>query len=98
MVESNFHVVDINYLDVVDEKEEQATPNVKEVFLNSPWYTDLIYDLHNLQDPPSLTKTRARFIKLKALKYCILDNGLYWKDHGGILLNLLLKDEADKVL
>jgi hypothetical protein len=98
MDESNFHALDINFLAAVDEQEEQETPNVKEVFLNSPWYADLIFVLHNLQAPPGLTKTKARFIKLKALKYCILDENLYWKDPGGILLNFLLKDEADKVL
>jgi hypothetical protein len=54
--------------------------------------------LHNLQAPPGLTKTKARFLKLKALKYCILDGNLYWKDVGGIFLNCLLKDEADKAL
>jgi hypothetical protein len=54
--------------------------------------------LHNLQAPPSLTKTKARFIKLKALKYCILNGDVYWKDVGGILLNFLLKYEVDKAL
>jgi hypothetical protein len=45
-----------------------------------------------------LTKTKARFLKLKALKFCILEGNLYWKDLRGILLNCLLKYEADKVL
>ena len=54
--------------------------------------------LHNLQAPPSLTKTKAIFIKLKELKFCILEANLYWKDPGGIFLNFLLKDEANKVL
>jgi hypothetical protein len=54
--------------------------------------------LHHLQSPPSLTKTKARFLKLKELKFFILEGNLYWKDPGGILLNYLLKDEADKVL
>jgi hypothetical protein len=98
MVESNFHALDINVLDAADEKEEKATQNVKEVFLNSPWYADIIFVLHNLQAPPSLTKTKAKFIKLKALKYFILDGYLYWKDHGGIFLNFLLKDQVDGVL
>jgi hypothetical protein len=98
MVESNFHALDINFLTAVDEQREQATPSMREVFLNSPWYADLIFVLHNLQAPPSLTKTKARFLKLKALKFCILEGNLYWKDPGGILLNCLLKDEADKVL
>ena len=98
MVESNFHALDINFLATVDEQGEHATPSMKEVFLNSPWYTDLIFVLHNLQAPPGLTKTKARFLKLKALKFCILEGNLYWKDPRGILLNCLLKDEADKVL
>jgi hypothetical protein len=91
MVESNFHALDINFLAAVDEQGEQATPNMKEVFLKSPWYANLIFVLHNLQAPTGLTKTKARFLTLKALKFCILEGNLYWKDHGGILLNCLLK-------
>jgi hypothetical protein len=75
-----------------------VTPHVKEVFSNSSWYVDLIFVFHNLQAPPSLTKTKARLLKLKSLKYCILDGNIYWKDVGGILLNCLLKDDADKTL
>jgi hypothetical protein len=77
MVESNFHALDINFLAPVDEQGDQVTPYVKEVFSNSPWYTDLIFVLQNLQSPPGLTKTKARFLKLKALKYCILYGNLY---------------------
>jgi len=98
MDESNFHALVINFFAAVNEQEEQATPNIKEVFLKSPWYTYLIFVLHNLQAPPGLTKNKARFLKLKALKFCILEGNLYWKDPGGILLNCLLKDEFDKVL
>jgi hypothetical protein len=98
MVESNFHAPDNNFLAAVDEQGEMATPSVREVFFNSPWYADLIFFFKNLQAPPGLTKTKARFLKLKALKYCILEGNLYWKDPGGILLNCLLKDEDDKVL
>jgi hypothetical protein len=98
MVESNFHALDINFLAAVDGLKEQATPNVKEVFLNSPWYADLIFVFQNLQAPLGLTKTKARFIKLKALKFCILEGNLYWKDPGGIFLNCLLKDKVDKFL
>ena len=32
------------------------------------------------------------------MKYCIMDNALFWKDNGGILLNCLLKDEAHKFM
>jgi hypothetical protein len=95
MAESNFYALDINFLVVVDEHCEKVTPSVKEVFLNSPWYAELIFFLHNLQAPPGLTKTKARFLKLKALKFFILEGNLYWKDPGGILLNYFLKDEDD---
>jgi hypothetical protein len=98
MAESNFQALDINFLAAADEQGEMVTPSVREVFLNSPWYADLIFVLQNLQAPPSLTKTKARFLKLKSLKFCILEGNLYWKDPVGILLNCLLKDEADKVL
>jgi hypothetical protein len=59
MAESNFHALDINFLDVADEQGEMATPNVRELFLKSPWYADLIFILKNLQAPPGLTKTKA---------------------------------------
>lgn len=35
---------------------------------------------------------------MKSMKYCVIGNTLFWKDNGGILLNYLLKDEADKVM
>ena len=35
---------------------------------------------------------------MKSLKFCIVDNALFWRNHEGILLNCLLKEESDKVL
>ena len=35
---------------------------------------------------------------MKSLKFCILDNALFWKDHEGILLNYLIEDEAKQFL
>ena len=35
---------------------------------------------------------------MKALKFCIIENVLFWKNHEGILLNCLTQDETDKVL
>jgi hypothetical protein len=77
MAESNFHALDIKFLVAVDEQGEKATPHVKEVFSNSPWDAYLIFVLHHLQAPPSLKKTKAIFLKLKALKYFILNGNLY---------------------
>ena len=35
---------------------------------------------------------------MKSMKYCIIDDALFWKDNGGILLNFLLKYEVDKFI
>ena len=59
MVESNFNALDINFVFTLDDQEEQATPQLDEAFMNSPWYADLIFVLFNLNAPPGLTKTIA---------------------------------------
>ena len=67
-------------------------------FLDSPWYVDIIFILQNLQAPPGLSRTKNRFLKMKASKFVILDNILFWKNDEGILLNSLLKEEANNAL
>lgn len=66
------------------------------MFALSPWYSDIIYVLKNLSPPPGMTRNKARTLKLKAAKFCILNSALYWKDPGGILLNRLVEEEAKK--
>eukprot|EP00253_Pinus_taeda_P032073 PITA_32073 len=45
-----------------------------------------------------MTKNKGRSLKLKATKFCILNNALYWKDPGGALPNYLVEDEAQQVM
>lgn len=45
-----------------------------------------------------MSKANRRSLKLKASKYCIMDNALYWKDPGGLLLNCLIEDESKEVI
>ena len=68
-----------------------VTPEISEAFSDSPWYADIIFLLLNLQAPPGLSRTIARFLKIQVVRFCILDNVLFWRDHSGILLNCLLK-------
>lgn len=35
---------------------------------------------------------------MKSVIYCIINNALFWKGISGIILNCLLKDEADKIM
>jgi len=95
MAESNLHALDINLIAIMsDENEEGSSILVSEIFTLSPWYSDIIYVLQNLSPPPDMTRNKARNLKLKAAKFCILNSALYWKDPGGILLNCLVEEEA----
>eukprot|EP00253_Pinus_taeda_P024315 PITA_24315 len=98
MAESNRQALDINFISALDDQEEMENPQISEPFIDSPWYADIIFVLLNLQAPLGLSRTKARFLKMKSMKYCIIDNALFCKDNGGILLNYLLKDEADIVM
>ena len=95
MDETNFQVVDINEL---DNEQEMATPQINQAFLQSPWYADICFVLLNLQASLGFSRTKKRFLKMKASKFCIIDNVLCWKNHEGIFLNCLTLDETDNVL
>ena len=95
MNKTNFQALYINEL---GNEQEMETPQISQAFLESPWYSAICYVLLNLQAAPGLSKTKKRFLKMKASKFCILDGALFWKNHEGVLLNCLIKDEIDKVL
>lgn len=99
MAESNLHVLDINLIATMsDENEQGLSIQVAETFVLSPWYSDIIYVLQNLSSPPSMARNKARTLKLKAAKFCILNSALYWKDPGGILLHYLVEEEVNQVM
>jgi hypothetical protein len=54
--------------------------------------------LRNLQAHLGLSKTKSRFLNIKAVKFCILDNSLYWKYPKGILLSCLLEDDVKQAI
>jgi len=95
MSETNFQALDINEL---DNEQELATPKINEAFLLSPWYADIYFILLNLHAPLGLSRTKKRFLKIKASKFCVLDSALFWKNHEGILLNCLTMNETDNVM
>lgn len=45
-----------------------------------------------------MDKSKVRSFKLKAIKYCILYQSLFWKDPGWILLNCVEVDEAQIIM
>ena len=66
--------------------------------MDSPWYGKIVYFQLHLQCPPDLNKSEYRSLKLKSLKYVLVDQVLYWKDLGDILLKCLDKPEAEVVI
>jgi len=95
MSETNFQALDINQL---ESEPELVTPQINETFLQSPWNADICFILLNLSAPPGLSRTKKRFLKMKALKFCVLDGALFWKNHEGILLNCLTMNEANNIM
>jgi hypothetical protein len=43
-------------------------------------------------------KSKARSLKLKAVRYCLIGQVLYWRDPLGMLLRCLNPTEAQKVM
>ena len=78
-----------------------STKHDKEEIYNKyivyPWYGKIFYFMLYLQCPPNLNKSEYRSLKLKALKYVLIDQILYWKHLGGILFKCLDRSEADVV-
>jgi len=95
MSQTNFQALDINQL---DSEPELVTPQISEIFLQCPWYTDICFVFLNLCAPPRLSRTKKRFLKLKALKFCVIDGALFWKNHEGILLNCITMNETNNVM
>ena len=71
MTDSHCDCLQLNFLSCQSGQEEVKV-QVKPEFLTSPWYVDIVFVLQNLQPPARLRKTRARSIKLKVVKFCIV--------------------------
>jgi hypothetical protein len=99
MAQANCELLGINFMDDLSTgAEEERVPQISQKFLDSPWYAYIIYVLRNLQAPLELSKMKARFLKLKETKFCIVNQSLYWKDPRGILLSCLLEEEAKNTI
>jgi hypothetical protein len=97
MAQLNCDVLGINFIvDLLENPQEETVPRVSHKFIDYPWYSYSIHMLINLQAPSWLRKSKAIFLKLKAAKFCILDNSLYWKDPGGIFMNCLLEEDTKR--
>jgi hypothetical protein len=62
------------------------------------WYSDIVYYLKNLSCPDHLVDYKRRDLRLKAMQYCLDEDGLGWKNPDGIILRCVNKEEEKKIL
>ena len=101
LTESNCQVLNLHIMAEQSKQimiEEHSKEQIYKRYVESDWYKDVVYFLLYLQFPLELNKSECRSLKLKAMKYVLMDQILYWKDPGGILMKCLEKYEVDAVI
>jgi hypothetical protein len=96
LAESNCKALGISF---INEKAESSNKNFQDALslATCSWYKDILYFLQELKPPDGMGKSKARALKLKAVRYCLIDQTLYWKDPLGVFLRCLDPQEAQKV-
>eukprot|EP00253_Pinus_taeda_P035267 PITA_35267 len=107
LAEENCRTLDMNLMCLNSEngqikEEEAAEPKSKQSVENNlascDWYSAIIKFLLKLEIPPGSSISQARTIKLRAAKYYINENLLYWRDPSGMLLRCLDKEQSMEVM
>jgi hypothetical protein len=102
LVESNCKYLGVNFIhtcsenqqaELSDKSSQDRPPSAK-----CTWYKDIIYFLQELRPPDGMGKSKARYLKTKAIRYCLIDEVLYWKDPLGVLLRCLNPHEAQNIM
>jgi hypothetical protein len=62
------------------------------------WYSDIVYFLKNLTCPSHLINHKRRALRLKASKYCIIQDGLGWRNLEGLILRCVDELESKKLI
>ena len=58
-------------------EEQHDSQQVAENLSSCEWYSSIIHFLQKLEVPPGLTPNQARYLKIKSVKFCIVDKLLY---------------------
>jgi hypothetical protein len=80
LAESNFRALGINsaqeeegWIDVNEIDDQIIENKIKDKFTSSSWYKDIVTYLLTLKCPDDLSPSKARTLKLHAVKYCIFE-------------------------
>lgn len=78
--------------------DQWQNQSLAENLTSCKWYSRIAHFLINLEIPPGFSSSQARTIKLRAAKFCIIKNLLYWRDPSRILLICLDKEQPLEVM
>jgi hypothetical protein len=105
LAESNFRALGMNnaqeeegWIDMNEIDDQIIENKIEDKFISSDWYKDIVTYLLTLKCPDELSSSKARTLKLHAVKYCISEKKLYWKDPLGFLLVCLVESETEEVI
>jgi hypothetical protein len=100
--ESNCKSLGVNFVNTCSENQQAKVsdkiPRYIPPLAECAWYKDIIYFLQMLRPPNGMGKSKERALKLKAIRYCLIDQVLYWKDLLGVLLRCLDPQEAQNIM
>jgi hypothetical protein len=102
LAEANFQALGVSLINECSRIQQgqlsEIDPQREPPLARCPWYKDAIYFLQELQPPDSLQRNKAKSLKLKAVRYYLINQVLYWKDPLGFLLKCVYPQEADKIM
>jgi len=70
-------------------KLSDGNPQDISLLAECTWYRDIIYFMLELKPPDEMGKSKGRDLKLKVVKYCLIDKVLYWRDSLGVFMRCL---------
>jgi hypothetical protein len=102
LVEANCKALGVDSINECSENQQDQLsdidPQEEPSLARCPWFKDVIYFLQELQPPDGLQRNKARALKLKAIRYYLVNQVLYWKDPRGVLLKCMNPQEADRIM
>jgi hypothetical protein len=102
LAEANCQALGVSFInecsEIWQDQLSDADPQEEPPLERCPWYKDVIYFLQELRPPDGLQRNKARALKLKEIKYCLVDQVLYWKDPLGVILKCMNPQEAQRII
>jgi hypothetical protein len=100
--ESNCKALGVNFINVCSDTQQVELSNKDtqdDLSLSEcTWYKDLIYFLLELKPLDGMGKIKERALKLKEIKYFLIDQVLYWKDPLWVLMRCLNPKKTQRVM